>query len=66
MAHFVPSVEEAEALREALKRQSEEGEHDRSVIVERLGWTPEQRLLSNAAFVRFYLSVRPDGPLIRE
>lgn len=44
----------------------DEGEaHDRGLIVERLGWTPEQRLDANTAFVRFYLSVRPQGPLLR-
>jgi hypothetical protein len=39
-------------------------EHDRTLIVERLAWTPEQRLDANTAFLRFYLTVRPDGPLI--
>ena len=66
MASFVPTVEEAEAIDKALKQQSEEGEHDRSLIVERLGWTPEQRLAAHTGFLRFFLSVRPDGPLIRE
>ena len=66
MARFVPTIEEADAIHKALKQQSEEGEHDRSLIVERLGWTPEQRLAAHAAFLRFFLSVRPDGPLIRE
>jgi hypothetical protein len=33
-------------------------------IVERLAWTPEQRLDANTAFLRFYLSARPDGPII--
>jgi hypothetical protein len=47
-------------------RGLDEGEqHDRSLIVERLGWTAEQRLDANTAFVRFYLSVRPQGPLLR-
>jgi hypothetical protein len=47
-------------------RGVDEGEqHDRGLIVERLGWTPEQRLDANAAFVRFYLSIRPQGPLLR-
>ena len=55
-----------EAWEEALRRQAEDGAHDRSLIVERLAWTPEQRLEANAAFLRFYLSARPDGPLIRE
>jgi hypothetical protein len=39
-------------------------EHDLSLIVERLGWTPEQRLDANTAFLRFYLTARPDGPII--
>ena len=39
--------------------------HDRGLIVERLSWTPEQRLDANVAFLRFYLSVRPQGPLLR-
>ncbi len=55
-----------EALRDALKRQDDPEAHDRSLIIERLAWTPEQRLEANAAFLRFYFSVRPEGPLIRE
>jgi hypothetical protein len=39
-------------------------EHDRSLIVERLAWTPEQRLDANTAFLRFYRIVRPAGPII--
>jgi hypothetical protein len=58
--------EESDLLREALERQRDDEAHDRSLIVERLAWTPEQRLEANAAFLRFYLSVRPEGPLIRE
>ena len=54
------------ALEAALRAQQEESAHDRSLIVQRLAWTPEQRLAANAAFLRFYLSVRPEGPLIRE
>jgi hypothetical protein len=57
---------ERELLERALDRQQEDGAHDLSLIVERLSWSPEQRLDANAAFVRFYLSVRPEGPLIRE
>jgi hypothetical protein len=55
-----------EALREALKSMEDPEAHDRSLIIERLAWTPEQRLEANAAFLRFYFSVRPEGPLIRE
>jgi hypothetical protein len=59
-------IDEA-AVAEALRRQQfDPDEHDRGLIVERLAWSPEQRLQANAAFVRFYLGVRPDGPLLRE
>ena len=50
----------------ALRQQADGDAHDRSLIVERLAWTPEQRLDAHAASVRWYLSVRPDGPLIRD
>jgi hypothetical protein len=54
------------AVREALLRQQQEPEdHDVSLIHERLRWTPDERLEANATFVRWYLSVRPQGPLIR-
>jgi hypothetical protein len=56
-------VDEA-AVCEAVRRQHEDPEeHDRSLIAERLAWTPEERLEANAAFVRWYLTVRPQGPL---
>jgi hypothetical protein len=55
-----------EAWHEALRQQADEDAHDRSLIVERLAWTPEQRLDANAAFLRFYWSIRPEGPLIRD
>lgn len=54
-----------DALREVLRRQGDGDAHDRSLILERLAWTPEQRLDANAAFIRFYLAARPEGPLIR-
>ena len=57
---------EADSLQQALECQADDEAHDRSLIVERLAWTPEQRLEANAAFLRFYFSVRPEGPLIRE
>ena len=66
MERTVSPNETTEAVRNALKQQVEEDVHDRSLIVERLGWTPEQRLAANEAFLRFYLSVRPSGPLIPE
>lgn len=56
----------AQLLREALRRQEDEESHDRGLIVERLAWTPEQRLEANTAFLRFYLAIRPKGPLIRD
>ena len=55
-----------DALLEALRKQGDGDAHDRGLIVERLGWTPEERLDANAAFLRFYFSVRPQGHLIRE
>jgi hypothetical protein len=55
---------EDNALLRALRSQADPEAHDRSLIVERLAWTPEQRLEANAAFLRFYLAVRPNGPLI--
>jgi hypothetical protein len=56
----------AEDVHAALDTQREEDAHDRSLIVERLSWTPEQRLQANTAFLRFYLQARPGGPLIRD
>ena len=53
-------------LREALRLQEDQESHDRGLIVERLAWTPEQRLEANTAFLRFYLAIRPKGPLIRD
>lgn len=55
-----------EELNRALARQAEPEAHDRGLIVERLAWTPEERLEANARFLRFYLSVRPEGPLVVE
>ncbi|HYU35898.1 MAG TPA: hypothetical protein VEW48_27385 [Thermoanaerobaculia bacterium] len=57
---------ETDILTKVLREQADGEVHDRGLIVERLGWTPDQRLEANAAFIRFYLSVRPEGPLIRE
>lgn len=54
------------AVRAALRQQEDPDAHDRSLIIERLAWTPEQRLEANAAFIRFYLKLRPEGPLIRD
>ena len=57
---------EADTLQRALECQLDDEAHDRSLIVERLAWSPEERLEANAAFLRFYLAIRPEGPLIRE
>lgn len=54
------------AVLEALRLQADPEEHDRSLIRERLAWSPDERLEANARFVRFYLSVRPLGPLLRD
>lgn len=51
-------------LTEALRRQADGDDHDRGLIVERLGWTPEQRLDAHTAFLRFYQAIRPEGPLV--
>ena len=60
------AVDEA-AVTAALRRQAEDPEdHDRSLIAERLSWSPHQRLEANAAFLRFYFRMRPEGPLIRD
>lgn len=54
------------AVEAAVRRQHEDPlEHDRSLIVECLGRTPDERLEANAAFVRWYLTIRPQGPLVR-
>ena len=56
--------EPSDLWRDALARQHSGEDHDLGLIVERLAWTPEQRLAANAAFLRFYLAVRPSGPLL--
>ena len=61
-----PATPEIDALAKALLEQGDGEAHDRALIVERLAWTPDQRLEANASFVRLYLSIRPEGPLIRE
>lgn len=54
------------AVLAALRLQADPDEHDRSMIRERLASSPEERLQANARFVRFYLSIRPQGPLLRD
>lgn len=61
-----PASPDDDALRAALAQQHDSDAHDRSLILERLAWTPEQRLQANAAFLRFYRAARPSGPLIRD
>lgn len=53
-------------VRAALDMQREEDAHDRGLIIERLAWSPEQRLQANTAFLRFYLRARPGGPSIAD
>jgi hypothetical protein len=65
MQHDSGSGSDASAEPEHVRGLDEGEAHDRGLIVERLGWTPEQRLDANTAFLRFYLSVRPQGPLLR-
>ena len=59
-------IADAETLQRALDQQHDEDAHDRSLIVERLAWTPEQRLAAHTAFLRLYFDFRPAGPLIRD
>jgi hypothetical protein len=65
MQHDSRSSSEAGDESERVPCRDQGEAHDRGLIVERLGWTPEQRLDANSAFLRFYLSVRPQGPLLR-
>ncbi len=60
------AVRQARDLQDALAQQGDDEAHDRGLIRERLDWTPAQRLDANTAFLRFYLAIRPDGPLIRD
>lgn len=61
-----PSEPDSDRLRPTLSRQGDGEAHDLGLIVERLGWTPEERLAANNSFLRLYAELRPDGPLIRE
>jgi hypothetical protein len=55
-----------DAVEAALRRQADDpDDHDRGLIVERLGWSPQKRLDAHTAFLRFYVRVRPEGPLIQ-
>ena len=66
MSTFDQASPYATELQEALRRQEDADDHDRSLILDRLDWTPERRLDANTAFLRFYLSIHPDGPLVRD
>jgi len=56
----------SDILLEALARQGGADGHDRGLIVERLAWTPAERLDANTRFLRFYFAIRPQGPLVRD
>jgi len=56
----------SDAVVRALASQADDDDHDRSLIVAKLALTPEQRLDANTQFLRWYFSVRPQGPLIGE
>ena len=67
MTQSDPEIVDEAAVAAAVRRQAEDPEdHDRSLITERLSWSPQQRLDANAAFLRFYFRMRPEGPLIRD
>jgi hypothetical protein len=61
-----PAGQDDRMLETAMRRQAEASSHDLGLIVERLSWTPEQRLDANTRFVRFYLTLRPSGPEIHD
>ena len=62
----LPNLDLAPGLERALSRQANGDDHDAGLIVERLAWTPEERLKANESFLRFYAAARPSGPLTRE
>lgn len=64
MARNKGAAPRADTVVEAVRRHADGTDHDRALIVERLAWTPEQRLDANATFLRWYFSIRPEGPLI--
>ncbi|MGH9367494.1 MAG: hypothetical protein ACRD3M_07450 [Thermoanaerobaculia bacterium] len=57
---------DAAAVERALRGQADPEADDLSLIRARLRWTPEERLEANASFVRFCLTARPQGPLLRD
>ncbi|MBM3779788.1 MAG: hypothetical protein FJW23_16360 [Acidimicrobiia bacterium] len=57
-----PVVEDQ--VRRALARQGDRDARDLRLNVERLSWTPEQRLEANATFLRFHMAARPTGPFV--
>jgi hypothetical protein len=57
------SQERLEKVLAGLLRQGEDTEdHDRSLIAERMSWTPEQRLKSLEAFLAFVERARTTSP----
>ena len=67
MTSHEPVPVDAAAVAAAVRAQAEDpDDHDRSLITERLSWSPERRLEANTAFLRFYFKMHPGGPLIRD
>ena len=65
----VTEFDEIKAERElldALRSQQDPEAHDRGLIAERLGWTPRDAWRPMRVILRFYLAIRPRGPLISE
>jgi hypothetical protein len=52
-----------EAIRAALARHTDDEAHDLGLIVERLAWTPEERLDANGAALSLWRDLRPSGPI---
>ena len=57
---------DAKAILRALQAQHDPDADDRSLIRERIAWSPAERLEANGAFVAFAFAVRPQGPLLRD
>jgi hypothetical protein len=57
---------DAEAVLRALRTQHDPEADDRSLIRERIAWSPAERLAANGAFVAFAFAVRPQGPFLRD
>ena len=61
-----PEGIDSAAVERALLSQADPGSDDLALIRARLRWTPQERLEANASFVRFCLTARPQGPLLRD